>query len=63
MMAVDNNSNSRQQPRQTTMVAENDGTQDWVVDYAGEGQERAARDGRGSGVAFMAGVAEDGGGG
>jgi hypothetical protein len=41
--------------------ADNGGMQDWVADYDGEGQERAARDGGDSRVAMIAAVAEDGG--
>ncbi len=44
-------------------MAENDGTQDWEVDYNGKGQERAAGDCRDSGVTMMAAAAEDDGGG
>ncbi len=40
MVGVDNESKGGQRrQRQTTMVADNDGTQDQVVDYNGEGQE------------------------
>jgi hypothetical protein len=42
------------------MVAEDDDTQDWVADCDGEGQERAVRDGRDSGVAMMDAAAEYG---
>ncbi len=35
--------------------------QDWAVDWDGEGQERAVRDGRDSGVVMMAVAVEDGG--
>jgi hypothetical protein len=36
---------------------------DWAADCAGEGQERAVRDGRDSGVVMMAAAVEDGRGG
>jgi hypothetical protein len=42
-------------------VADNDNTGDWAVGCDGEGQERAMRDGRDSGVVMMAVVVEDGG--
>ncbi len=35
-------------------MADDDGSQDQAEDYDGEGQERAARDGRDSEVAMMA---------
>ncbi len=41
------------------MVADNDNTRDWVADCNGEGQERAVRDGRDSGVVMMAAAADD----
>jgi hypothetical protein len=63
MVSVENNCDSGQQWWQTTTVVDNNGMQDSVADYDGEGQERAARDGRDSGVAMMAAAAEDGGGG
>ncbi len=44
------------------MVADNNNTQDWVVDCNGEGQERAVRDGRDSRVVMMAVAVEDNGG-
>jgi hypothetical protein len=37
-----------------TTAADNDGLQDWVADYDGEGREWAAREGRDSGVVMMA---------
>jgi hypothetical protein len=46
-----------------TMVADDDGMQDQVADYNGEGQERVARDGGDSGVEMMAAAADDDGGG
>ncbi len=46
----------------TRTLADNDGMQDWVADYDGEGWERVAIDGGDSGVAMMAAAAEDGGG-
>jgi hypothetical protein len=39
---------------------EDNGMQDWVVDYNGEGRERAVRECGDSGVAMMAAAAEDG---
>ncbi len=49
------------------MVVDDDGLQDRVADYDREGQERAVRDGRDSGVVMMAAakmaVAEDSSGG
>ncbi len=42
------------------MVADNEDTHDWVAYCDGEGQERAVRDGRDSGVVMMAAAAEDG---
>jgi YD repeat-containing protein len=36
------------------MAADDDGLQDWAADYDGEGRERAARDGRDSGMVMMA---------
>ncbi len=41
------------------IATEDNGMQDWVVDYDGEGQEQAAREGRDSGVAMMAAAADD----
>jgi hypothetical protein len=46
-----------------TTVADDDDTQDWVVDCNEEGQERAVRDGGDSRVLMMAVAVEDGGGG
>jgi hypothetical protein len=46
---------------QMTTMADNDGTQDWVADYEGEGQERAARDSGDSIVVMMTEVTEDSG--
>jgi hypothetical protein len=43
-------------------AVEDNGMQDRVADYNGEGQERAARDGGDSGVAMMAAAADDNGG-
>ncbi len=43
------------------MVANNKDTQDWEADCNGEGQERAVRDSRDSGVVMMAVAVEDGG--
>jgi hypothetical protein len=44
------------------IAAEDNGMQDWAADYNGEGQERAVREDRDSGVGMMAAAAEDGGG-
>jgi hypothetical protein len=44
-----------------TTVADNNNMQDWAVDSDGEGQERAVRDGRDSGVVMMAVAVEDSG--
>ncbi len=38
------------------MAADDDGLQDWVTGYGGEGQERVAGDSGDSGVAMMAAV-------
>ncbi len=45
------------------IVAADNGMQDWVLDYDGEGQEWAMREGGDSGVVMMAVAVEDGGGG
>jgi hypothetical protein len=47
MMAAvaEDGGNGRQWRRQTMTAADNNGLQDWVADYKGDGQERAARDG------------------
>ncbi len=42
-------------------MADEEDTQDWATDCNGEGQERAVRDSRDSGVEMMAVVVEDGG--
>jgi hypothetical protein len=44
-------------------VAEDKDTWDWAADCDGEGQEKAVRDSRDSGVVMMAMAVEDGGGG
>ncbi len=49
--------------RRTTIAAKDNGTQDPAVDYDGEGQEWAAREGGDSKVAMMAVAVEDVGGG
>ncbi len=46
-----------------TTVADDVNMHDWVADCNGEGQERAVRDGRDSGVVMMAAAVEDGSGG
>jgi hypothetical protein len=38
--ADDDNGNGRQQQQQTMTLADNDGTQEWVTDYKGEGGEQ-----------------------
>ncbi len=55
-MVVDNDGNGGQQLWWMTMAAYDDGLQDRAVEYDGEGQERAARDGGDSGVAMMTAV-------
>jgi hypothetical protein len=45
------------------MAVEDNGMQDWVADYDGEGKERVAREGGDSRVEMMAAAAEGGGGG
>jgi hypothetical protein len=44
----------------STIAVEDNGMQDQVVDYDGEGQERAAKEGRDSGVVMMAVAVENG---
>ncbi len=51
---ADNDGNGGRQRWRTTTAADDDGSQDWVADYDGEGREWAARDGGGSGVTMMA---------
>jgi hypothetical protein len=46
-----------------TIAVEDNGMQDRVTDYDGEGQEQAVREVGDSGVVIMAAAAEDGGGG
>ncbi len=43
---MDNNGDSGQGQWQMTMAADDNGSQDWVAYYDGEGQEQAARDSR-----------------
>ncbi len=43
--AAEDGSGGQQRQRQTMTAADNNGMQDWVADYEGDGQERAARDG------------------
>jgi hypothetical protein len=62
-VAVEDGGGGWQWQRRTTIVAEDNGMQDWAVDYDGEGQERAAREGGDSRVAMMAAAVEDDGGG
>jgi hypothetical protein len=40
--AEDNNGNGGQQKQQTTTALDDNGMQDWVADYKGEGGEQAA---------------------
>ena len=42
MAAVDNDGDGGRRQRQMTKVADDDGTQDQVADYEGEGGEQAA---------------------
>jgi hypothetical protein len=65
MMAVvvEEGGGGQQRRRWTMIVAEDNGMQDRVGDYDGEGQERVAREGGDRRVAMMAPAAEDGGGG
>ncbi len=46
-----------------TTMADDNNKQDWVADCDGEGQEKAVRDGRDSGVVMMAVAVEGGNGG
>ncbi len=46
----DDYGNGGQQRWRMTMAVDDNGLQDWAGDYDGEGQERAARDGRDRGV-------------
>jgi hypothetical protein len=62
-VALEDGGGGQQWQRRTRIAAEDNGMQDQAADYDGEVQERAARVGRDSGVAMMAAVAEDGGGG
>jgi hypothetical protein len=55
-------SGRQQQQRQTTTAADDNGMQDRLAEYNGEGQEQAVRDGRDMGVAMTAALVEDGGG-
>ncbi len=43
--AVEDGGGGRQWQRQTTTAVDNNGMQDWVADYKGDGQGQAARDG------------------
>ncbi len=60
---VEDGGGGRQWQRRTMIATEDNGMQDRVADYDGEGQEQAARESGDSGVAMMAAVAKDGGGG
>ncbi len=48
MMAAvaEDGGNGQQRQRQTMTAADDNSMQDWAADYKGDGQERAARDGR-----------------
>ncbi len=59
-VAVEDGGGGRRWQRQTMIAAEDNGMQDWAVDYNGEGQERAAREGRDNKVAMMAAAAGHG---
>ncbi len=59
-VAVEDSGGRQRWQRQTTIAAEDNGMLDRAADYDGEGQERAVREGRDSGVAMMAVAAEDG---
>jgi hypothetical protein len=61
-VAVEDGGGRRQWQRQKTIVAEDNGMQDWAADYHGEGKERVAREGRDSGVTMMATGLKGGGG-
>jgi hypothetical protein len=50
----------QRQQRGTMTAADDNGMQDWVADYSGEGQEWATRDSGDSRVAMIAAVTEDG---
>jgi hypothetical protein len=43
--AAEDGCSGRQWQRRTTTALDNNGMQDWLADYEGEGQERWARDG------------------
>jgi hypothetical protein len=45
-VAVEDGGGGRQRQRRSMTVAEDNGMQDWAVDYKGDGQERVAREGR-----------------
>ncbi len=62
-MAVEDGGGRQRWQRQTMIAAEDNGMQDWAADYNGEGQERAAREGRDSREVMMTAVAEHGSGG
>ncbi len=59
-VAVEDGGGGRRWQRQTTLAAEDNGMQDWVANYNGDRQERAAREGKDSRVSMMAAAAEDG---
>jgi hypothetical protein len=62
-VAVEDGGGEQRWRRWTMIVVEDNGMQDHVVDYNGEGQERAAREGGDSEVVMLAEAVEDGGGG
>jgi hypothetical protein len=43
--AAEDGGGGRRRQRRTTTAADDNGMQDWVANYKGEGQERVARDG------------------
>ncbi len=62
-LAVEDGGGGQGWQRRTTIAAEGNGMQDWVADCDREGQERAASEGRDSGVVMLAAAEEDGSGG
>ncbi len=62
-VAVEDGGGGRRWQRRTMIAREDNGMQDWAVDYDGEEKERVAREGGDSRVAMMAAAAEGGGGG
>jgi hypothetical protein len=62
-VAVEDGGGGQRRQMWTMIAVEDNGMQDWAMDYDGEGQERAAREGRDSRVVMMAAAAEHGSGG